>query len=360
MHDDIGVTVHGIDWDAIWPIPAVYLLHGKGGSPNGTVRKLADVLARHWPGLEFHRPCLPHFDPHVPAEESVEHLLRMELPRGAMIVGVSLGGLVAAKLQEAGRGDLKVIALSSPTWSDQVRLERRGEWRLALYSSRDEVIASRVAGWPQLASIACDCDWLTHNTDEHLRPVTRFFDWTLEGNLPRRMNDLQTPSWTRQERDDVVWNSMAKPRERMQAWRESPWDGGRPQTFAEMGDAMQSGQEWEIAWGDWLHEFVYRKDPRCLAGEPPTWFPPESRAMLAGTAEFFANLYGLPKPDWSEKPEYFLPELDYYGCVISFSATEHALLLPESEADDYRLRAKAPKEMLRRNVVFSARSLTVL
>jgi hypothetical protein len=33
--------------------------------------------------------------------------------------------------------------------------------------------------------------------------------------------------------------------------------------------------------------------------------------MMAGTAKFFARLYELPKPLWVEKPEYFLPELEY-------------------------------------------------
>lgn len=153
---------------------------------------------------------------------------------------------------------------------------------------------------------------------------------------------------------------MARPRQRIQPWREGAWCGGWPQTFAEMGPAEQSGSDWEGVWSAWLHSFVHRKDARCLAAEPPAWFPPERRAMLAGTAEFFANLYGLPVPGWIEKPEYFLPELDYYGSVISFSETEKALLLPETDGDDMRLRARTPKAMLRRKVIFAARNLTVL
>jgi hypothetical protein len=82
--------------------------------------------------------------------------------------------------------------------------------------------------------------------------------------------------------------------------------------------------------------------------------------MLAGTAEFFAKLYGLPKPVWVEKPEYFLPELDYYGCVISFGDGQYGLLMPETGAEDYRLRARTPKEFLRHNIILPARDLTVL
>jgi hypothetical protein len=45
--------------EPVFPIPAVYLLHGKGGSPEGTVKKLQAVLEQHWPGLGFVRPRLP-------------------------------------------------------------------------------------------------------------------------------------------------------------------------------------------------------------------------------------------------------------------------------------------------------------
>jgi pimeloyl-ACP methyl ester carboxylesterase len=346
--------------DRVWPISSVFLLHGKGGSPNGTVNKLQNVLERHWPGLEFVRPALPHSDPNVPAEVSVEYLMQMQVPNGALLVGISLGGLVAAKLQELGREDLKVITISSPTWADNVLLEKRAELRIAFYSSRDAVIAPRVLRWPELASFSRDFDWLSHDTDQHLRYVVRFFDWCLEGSLARLIDHVQNESSTQQERDDAVWRSMADTRKVSSPWRESPWSGGRPQTFAEIGQVMESGHDWEYAWSDWLHEFIFRKDLRCLAEEPPSRFPRERRAMLAATAEFFAKLYGLTKPTWVHKPEYFLPKLDYYGCVINFGEAENALLMPETEAEDCRLRARTPKEFLRRNILLPARGLTVL
>jgi pimeloyl-ACP methyl ester carboxylesterase len=65
----------------------------------------------------------------------------MQIPHGALLVGISLGGLVAAKLQELGRNDLKVVAISSPTWADNVVLEAQQEQRLAFYSSQGSVIA---------------------------------------------------------------------------------------------------------------------------------------------------------------------------------------------------------------------------
>jgi len=169
--------------EQIWPIPAVYLVHGKGGSPAGTVRRIEALLERHWPGLEFFRPLLPHSNPQIPADCSVEHLLRMEIPQGALLLGISLGGMVAAKLQETGRKDLKVISISSPTWADAVTLDRRADHRLAFYSSCDSVIASRVSEWPRLASFQCDFNWLSHDTDQHLKRIARIFDWHLEGTL---------------------------------------------------------------------------------------------------------------------------------------------------------------------------------
>ena len=170
-------------------IPAVYLLHGKGGSPNGTVKKLADVLEPRWPHLSFLRPGMAHHDPEALAEASVEQLVEMDLPQNALLVGVSLGGTVAAMLQEKGRDDLHVIAISSPTWADGVVLRQKPQRRVALYSSNDAVIAPRVADWPKLAAVSRDFSWLTHNTDQFLEPLARLFGWYLEGDLASKIDD---------------------------------------------------------------------------------------------------------------------------------------------------------------------------
>ena len=106
----------------------------------GTVAKIETALELHWPGLEYVRPLLPHHDPSARAEESVTFLLQENIPHIALVLGVSLGGLVAARLQELGREDLQVIAISSPTWAGGVRLQKRAARRLAFYSSRDAVI----------------------------------------------------------------------------------------------------------------------------------------------------------------------------------------------------------------------------
>jgi pimeloyl-ACP methyl ester carboxylesterase len=304
------------DTEPLWPINAVYLLHGKGGSPDGTVKKLQTLLEQHWPGLDFIRPELPHHDPKSHAEDSVQDILQLQIPQNSLLVGISLGGLVAARLQEVGREDLQVIAIRSPTWEDGVTLETRAERRLAFYSSRDQIIESRIANWPQLASFSRDLEWLNHDTGQHLKYIARLFDWYLEGMLPKWIDDIRRSSSTKEERDEIVWSSMAKVRGR-KVWDEHEWFGGRPRDFAEVGKAMRAGRSWGVAWGDWLHEFVGRKDARCLAAEPPSWSSTERRAMMAGTAEFFARVYGLPKPSWVDKPEYFLPEMEYMAYCVS-------------------------------------------
>jgi hypothetical protein len=283
----------------------------------------------------------------------------MNPPQNSLMVGVSLGGLVAAKLQECGRDDLQVIAISSPTWADDVALESRSARRLAFYSSADSVIASRVGKWPELAGFSRNFDWLTHETDAHMKHVVRLFDWYIQGMLPRLVDQIRSVSRTQQETDEIVWRTMAEPRNALRDWS-AQWRGGRPRDYAEIGLALQSGQDWYQAWGNWLHEFVRLKDPRCLAAEPPDFLPRERRALLAGVAEFFARLYGLPKPTWVEKPEYFLPGTGYCAFMEDPDDIDAIVMVPLDEDADFRKRAKTPKEMLRRNVVFEARGLTVL
>ncbi len=158
----------------------IYLLHGKGGSPQGSVSKLEPLLREAHPEFIYHRLLLPHHDPHVLAETSVEYLREFNLPREARVIGISLGGLVAAKLQEESRTDLRVACVSSPTWADGVCLESKPAHRLAIYSSNDEVIADRVSDWPQLAE-AHDLAWLTHDTDAHKERICELLSRWIEG-----------------------------------------------------------------------------------------------------------------------------------------------------------------------------------
>jgi len=145
----------------------IFLLHGKSGSPEGSVSEIEAALTKHLPELKYFRPLMPHANPASPAERSVEALQRLEIPSGATLIGVSLGGLVAAKFQEEHRPDLQVICINSPTWADGVRLEQHSSRRVAFYSSDDEVITGRTEDWPKLAE-SYDLPWLTHDTSAHV------------------------------------------------------------------------------------------------------------------------------------------------------------------------------------------------
>lgn len=153
---------------------SVYLLHGKGGWPGGSVFQLETLLRSPFPQIRYERPSLPHGREkgEQAAEHSVAFLRELHIQPVALLIGISLGGLVAAELQETGREDLHVICISSPTWADGVELQRRLPHRLALYSSRDEVIAGRTSRWPDLAE-AYDLPWLTHDSDAHKEELAR-------------------------------------------------------------------------------------------------------------------------------------------------------------------------------------------
>jgi predicted esterase YcpF (UPF0227 family) len=159
----------------------IYLLHGKGGSPQGSVSKLELLLRACHPEYTYRRLLLPHHDPAVAAEASVRYLREFDLMRDSHVIGISLGGLVAAKVQEECRLDLRVACVSSPTWADSVHLLKKTANRVAIYSSNDEVIAGRVSEWPLLAE-AHDLPWLTHDTDAHKERICQMLDRWIGGS----------------------------------------------------------------------------------------------------------------------------------------------------------------------------------
>lgn len=159
----------------------IYLLHEKHGSPEGTVSKIQSAIEPINPGVRFVRPLLPHHDPETAPEEGVEFLKNLRIPRGALLIGVNRGGLVAAKLQEESRPDLHVICISSPTSSGRVKLNEKMPNRAAFYSSGDEIIAGRVGRWPDLAK-AYDLPWLTHDTDAHLDKLVKLIQGYINGD----------------------------------------------------------------------------------------------------------------------------------------------------------------------------------
>jgi hypothetical protein len=103
--------------------------------------------------------------------------------------------------------------------------------------------------------------------------------------------------------------------------------------------------------GDFIDDFRIRAKTReeklALVGERPE--PIESEefkdvdAYLAAMAEYLCREAGLPPPDWTERPEYFLHEPWFAGGLENLKA----ILLVES-----------PVPFRRRNLFVSANAMT--
>lgn len=155
---------------------AIYLLHGLGGSPKGSVSLLQKALEPLFPNSKFIRPLLPHNNYNIEfADESVRFLENLDIPKNSLLIGISLGGLVAAKLQEESRPDLYVICISSPTQFKNLSLEKKMPNRVVFYSSKDEVIAGRVSNWTELGE-SHDLSWLSHDTDPHIPKLVKLIE----------------------------------------------------------------------------------------------------------------------------------------------------------------------------------------
>jgi hypothetical protein len=83
---------------------------------------------------------------------------------------------------------------------------------------------------------------------------------------------------------------------------------GRPKNYEEVSRLMEQGGDWKLVISDFLHEFYCLQTADFFEQEPGKWFSCEMRALLAGVAEYLCHHFELPVPEWTEKPEYFLPE----------------------------------------------------
>jgi predicted esterase YcpF (UPF0227 family) len=149
----------------------IYLLHGIGGSPKGSMSKIQSALELKYPEVVFVRPLLPCNDLKSPPEESVKFLENLNIPQKSLIIGKSLGGLVAAKLQEDSRTDLHILCFCAPTEKGNVKLTKKMANRVSYYSSNDDVISDRIANWPKFAE-NYEVSWMNHREfDDHLKDV---------------------------------------------------------------------------------------------------------------------------------------------------------------------------------------------
>ena len=162
----------------------IYVLHGRGGSPEGSARTIANLLPSGLPPII--RPLLPHSDPGVSAEGSYE---QFGLYPNSLVIGISLGGLLAAKFQEDHPDfGLKVVTLVSPTHAEGLALTpgKRPDL-IALYSTEDPVIGTR-ANWEDFTDNAFNVPWMrNHDVDQQKYSIALFLTEIQQGRDPREI-----------------------------------------------------------------------------------------------------------------------------------------------------------------------------
>jgi len=144
-------------------IPQITLLHGKGDSPDGSVKSLENVLRSAHPMIQYARPLIPNDLATDKAFEWFEKFYLYRVPQDSLLVGIDRGGLIACAIQAALPGlHLSVVAINSPTDEDRLTAEpcASAYSRLALYSSAYAPIKGR-CDWKSITPRSYDVEWLT-------------------------------------------------------------------------------------------------------------------------------------------------------------------------------------------------------
>ena len=143
----------------------IFFMHGMGGSSNGTIRLLRDAML---PCLSD-PPAITLLDfPSGTAREYYSAVLAVadQFPTGSMLVGVSLGGLVAARLLQDHRPDLTVVTLASPTHAEGLALTKRITPNLYALSSHNDPVLGDRTNWGDFTLDHADVDWMAdHSID---------------------------------------------------------------------------------------------------------------------------------------------------------------------------------------------------
>jgi len=186
----------------------VYFFHGRGGSPKGSVSKLAQILRSAYPDLMVFLPALPHSKFESSPKDSLQHVMDWYVPtfnEKTLVVGVSLGGLIAARAQELARTSFTTFSICSPTSAaytinnvtamEVVELEKKMENRVALYSSTaDDQIKGRCENWPDFTDLAIDVPWLVHDVDNAKYAVSYAISTFMQGkDLRKELRELFNP-----------------------------------------------------------------------------------------------------------------------------------------------------------------------
>lgn len=166
----------------------IYLFHDQEGTTNGTVLTLELLLRRMYPELDYVRPMLIHQDSRIVPEEAYADIKRaiesIGILPGALIIGLGVGGLLAAKLlEDFPELNLTVIAISSPTRVGLFTLKPDlHENLISLYSSQDDFIFE-ATNWPDYTSQSFDVLWLRdHRIEKHKYSITRVLESYLNGD----------------------------------------------------------------------------------------------------------------------------------------------------------------------------------
>lgn len=108
--------------------------------------------------------------------------------------------------------------------------------------------------------------------------------------------------------DQIAWEQIKerKPRPWLPGWQRVTQ--GRPRSFAEFEQFLQTSSHFDMVFDSFLDEFYFYKVADFFAHEPPTSLSPQQRAWLAATADFLSSEFELPHPAWVDKPEYTLSE----------------------------------------------------
>jgi hypothetical protein len=142
--------------------PQITLLHGKGDSPEGSVKSLEVALRSAHPMLKYARPLIPDDLDATKAYEWFERFYLYQIPQESLLVGIDRGGLIACAVQSALPGlKLSVVAINAPTEEDRLAAEpcASAYSRLALYSSAYAPIKGRF-DWKAITPRAYDVEWL--------------------------------------------------------------------------------------------------------------------------------------------------------------------------------------------------------
>jgi len=132
----------------------IFLFHDRGEDPEN-LEPFVELLKKFLPDSRFIVPYLPHYNIGIKLVDSLQFILtRQYFPSNSVIVGVGIGGLLAAKFQEDYRKDITVIAIASPTHAEDIQLREKIDQRWAIFSSHDKQLVSS-DNWEDFTTFVC-------------------------------------------------------------------------------------------------------------------------------------------------------------------------------------------------------------